>query len=195
VPSALKPLKSSLKGRRIRALDVGAGVGRVTCDVLLHLVSDVVLLEPVTPFIQEALTRAKASASDKAAPPNLARKGLAEGSKSVTFVQGTLQDFEPSQPLRNPNVQLLERIGFQSSDDTDSGFDVLWCQWCLGHLSDADLLLFMQRCQSAQRSSDNSLIMVKENVCSDGPDGEPRSAFDEQDSSITRYTLRWDLRL
>ena len=57
VPSAARPLKPT-PARRFRALDLGAGVGRVTSDTLLPLVSDVVLLEPVESLIRHTETRA-----------------------------------------------------------------------------------------------------------------------------------------
>jgi protein N-terminal methyltransferase len=49
VNSALRRLDAEEKGKqmRCRALDVGGGVGRTTKDVLLHLVDEVILLEPV----------------------------------------------------------------------------------------------------------------------------------------------------
>jgi protein N-terminal methyltransferase len=49
VASSLRRL-SEVKGpesSRTRALDVGGGVGRTTQDVLLHLVDEVILVEPV----------------------------------------------------------------------------------------------------------------------------------------------------
>ena len=71
--------------------------------------------------------------------------------------------------------------------ETDSGFDVIWCQWCLGHLSDEDLVAFFRRCPAALRNKDEGLIVVKENLCQDGDDGSARVSFDEADSSLTRY--------
>lgn len=168
-------------------MDVGAGVGRVTCDVLLHLVSDVVLLEPVSQFIQEALQRCRSSAADPALPANIAWKGIANKTKSVTFIQGTLQAFDAAKPLISGGTR-LDRVGFQpSEDDLESGFDVVWCQWCLGHLSDPDLVEFFRKSRLALRESPRSLIVVKENVCSNHSDGSARSSFDEEDSSLTRY--------
>ncbi|KAF5377034.1 hypothetical protein D9757_007728 [Collybiopsis confluens] len=198
VPSALKPLQTPPKIRQIRALDVGAGVGRVTSDVLLHLFDAACLLEPVTPFIQEALQNARKSVSG-----NPSRKyaihwpGLAEQTKSVTFLQGTLQAFDPSHPLSSSSVTFLERVGHHPDPDNplsdiDSGFDVVWCQWCLGHLNDKDLVDFLKRSYAALRDrgtsghNGKSIIVVKENVCSDAEDGGPRTVFDEQDSSFTR---------
>ncbi|KAF8651419.1 hypothetical protein AX16_004722 [Volvariella volvacea WC 439] len=214
VPSAFKPLESPNppQKRRIRALDVGAGVGRVTSDVLLHLADDVTLLEPVEQFVQEALRRGRASASLLAAvntDPSTSQdkqqesdqevnerkpwKGLANSTKSVTFLQGTLQSFDPLYPHR---VDFLDRVGFQPQrpqDEIGMGFDVIWCQWCLGHLSDKDLVEFFKRCYAALRDKEKgrSLIVVKENLCVDTEDGRPDAVFDEQDSSLTRSDLAW----
>lgn len=204
VPSSLKPLESPPKARTIRALDVGAGVGRVTSDVLLHLVDTVCLLEPVTPFIQQALDNARKSATEKSSTTKghaIHWPGLAEQTKSVTFVQGTLQAFNPLHPLvsrvQSSPTTFLDRVGNHPDPndpifDIDSGFDVIWCQWCLGHLNDEDLVSFLQRSYTALRDqgtdghNGKSVIVVKENVCSDASDGGPRTVFDEEDSSFTR---------
>ncbi|KAF9013867.1 methyltransferase domain-containing protein [Cyathus striatus] len=192
VPSAFKPLNSTSSSHRIRALDVGAGIGRVTADTLLHLVDDVVLLEPVDGFVQEALSRAQDSATGTSTVDRPAWNGLADKSKSVTILQGTLQEFDPLNPHR---AKFLDRVGYQPprpQDDIGIGFDVIWCQWCLGHLSDDDLVAFLRRCQAALRvtKKGRSLIVVKENVCSD-LNGSPDTVFDEQDSSLTRSDLAW----
>ncbi|KAJ6630860.1 alpha-N-methyltransferase NTM1 [Mycena sp. CBHHK59/15] len=191
VPSAIRPL-SPPPPRRTRSLDVGAGIGRVTADVLLHLFADVVLLEPVDNFIQEALARGRASSA--AAPQERGQhpwKGIADGSKSVTFLRGTLQDFDPAAPHR---ADTLDRVGYAPpTTDAVSGFDVVWCQWCLGHLSDTDLAAFLRRSRAALREpkKGRSLIVVKENLCSDDADGAPRIVFDEEDSSLTRSDMAW----
>jgi protein N-terminal methyltransferase len=206
VPSALKPLSSRhqpppLKAaqNRVRALDVGAGVGRVTADVLLHLVDDVVLLEPVAPLIEQAIAAGRASASviekdAKGAYGHGRWKGIADKTKSVTFIQGTLQTFDPSNISVDQGSALIlhDRVGFtpDTASDLQTPFDVLWCQWCLGHLSEEDLIIFLQQCKAALRDS-QSLIVVKENLCSDMPNGEPRIVFDESDSSLTRSDMAW----
>jgi len=189
VPSALRPLNPLT--RRTRALDVGAGIGRVTADVLLHLVSDVVLLEPVDNFIQEALARGRASVSPPT-PPTPGQhpwRGIADNSKSVTFLRGTLQDFDPARPH---HATTLDRVGYTPTQtDAVNGFDVVWCQWCLGHLSDPDLAAFLRRSRAALREPGRSIIVVKENLCSDEPDGSACIVFDEQDSSLTRSDRAW----
>lgn len=190
--------------RRTRALDVGAGVGRVTADVLLHLVSDVVLVEPVEPFVKEAFRRGKASESPSRSGSFSAIekdsqnerefvpwKGIADKTKSVSFVQATLQDFDPTHPAPPSNadkVRILGRVGHVPSPtqgDLGDGFDVVVCQWCLGALSDADLVAFFQKCKAALRDPTRGLILVKENLCSEK--GEPRAVFDASDSSLTRF--------
>lgn len=201
VPSSTRPLSlppsSSPPAKRIRALDVGAGVGRVTSDVLLHLAHDVVLLEPVAPFVHEAARRARASAAGTLATDagHAPWKGLADSTRSVTLLQGTLQAFVPARPLEG--ATLLDRVGYappqsdaHGDDETESKFDVVWCQWCLGHLSDADLVSFFRRCRDALRDPQESVVVVKENLCKDGEGGEaPRMVFDESDSSLTRCVV------
>ncbi|KAL0071359.1 hypothetical protein AAF712_001216 [Marasmius tenuissimus] len=199
VPSALKPLKPPLLNLPLRALDVGAGVGRVTRDTLLYLIPHVVLLEPVNPFIQQALSTARSS-SDLSTPKTSRWPGLADKSKSVTFIECTLQHCDPSRPLSNSkSAKFLDRVGFTPEEgplaDIDTGFDVIWCQWCLGHLKDDDLIAFFKRCHGALRADNGfpgrSLIVVKENVCSNTADGGPRTVFDEEDSSFTRSDMAW----
>ena len=66
-------------------------------------------------------------------------------SKSVTFLQGTLQDFVPARPLQTATS--WARVGYKNplSVDDNTGFDVVWCQWCLSYMTDADLIAFLKR--------------------------------------------------
>ena len=168
----------------------------MTQTVLLPLVHDVVLLEPVSTFIAEAQRLASSW------------RGIADASKSVTFIQGTLQMYDPSSSyasspsVRTPgatsaaSIQVLGRVGYNPEQPIEQGFDVIWCQWCLGHLSDADLVFFFKRCKAALRTKEErpspfafeypGVIVVKENVCPDADDGGPDSVWDEEDSSFTR---------
>lgn len=148
---------------------------------------DVILLEPVESFIQQAYAAGRASAHSGEAtePTTIPWKGIKEATKSVTFLQGTLQSFGPSHPLA---TKLIGRVGHIPSDsaDPDTAVDITWCQWCLGHLSDVDLIAFLKRCKAALRDESRSLIVVKENLCRDDEDGGPRTVFDDMDSSLTR---------
>ncbi|KAF7976336.1 hypothetical protein HWV62_7070 [Athelia sp. TMB] len=194
VRSAIRPLAPTPIEHRIRAIDVGAGIGRVTSTVLLHLVEDVVLLEPVESFIQEAYAAGSASTSEAGPKPPASRwKGIKDNKKSVSFLQGTLQEFDPTSALAHSKV--IGRVGYtptpQAMSDINDKLDVAWCQWCLGHLSDVDLVAFLKRCHAALREGGRSLIIVKENLCRDADDGGPRTVFDDQDSSLTRSDMAW----
>ena len=57
-------------------------------------------------------------------------------------------------------------------------FDVIWVQWCLGHLTDDDFVTFFGRCAAGLRKE--GLIVVKENNCKEG------FIVDKDDSSLTR---------
>ncbi|OSX65299.1 hypothetical protein POSPLADRAFT_1039033 [Postia placenta MAD-698-R-SB12] len=193
VPSAIRPLDATeTLPRRTRVLEVGAGIGRVTADVLLHLASDIVLVEPVESLVQEALKRGRASemAASKTNGTSIEWKGIAGKSKSVTFIQDTLQGMDPLRPSKSDKV--LGRVGYiPQEDDLDASFDVVWCQWCLGSLSDADLVSFLKHSQAALRDPAKGLIIVKENCCTDADDGGPSTVYDETDSSLTRSDLAW----
>ncbi|KAI9817386.1 MAG: Alpha N-terminal protein methyltransferase 1 [Thelocarpon impressellum] len=60
-------------------------------------------------------------------------------------------------------------------------YDLMWNQWCLGHLTDAQLVAYLQRSAAALRKG--GWVVVKENL-SNTPDGS--DIFDELDNSVTR---------
>ena len=112
-------------------------------------------------------------------------KGISDKSTSVTFLQAGLQQFDPAHPEQN--TKFIGRLGYEGP--TEEVFDVIWCQWCLGHLSDEELVAFLRKAQKALRPKTEGFIIVKENLCSDGPDKSPRTVYDEEDSSLTRYVV------
>ncbi|KAF2964850.1 hypothetical protein GQX73_g8716 [Xylaria multiplex] len=71
-------------------------------------------------------------------------------------------------------------------DQADNlSYDVIWNQWCLGHLTDTQLEEYLQRCKSVLSVGEDGkvigIIVVKENMSTS--DGD---LFDETDSSVTR---------
>ena len=60
-------------------------------------------------------------------------------------------------------------------------YDLIWNQWCLGHLTDKELVGYLKRCKEALTV--DGWIIIKENISSnlDGTD-----IFDATDSSVTR---------
>jgi protein N-terminal methyltransferase len=69
--------------------------------------------------------------------------------------------------------------GLQNWVPETEKYDVIWIQWVLGHLTDADLISLLKRCKRALKS--NGVIVIKENAVSS-------KAFlvDNEDSSVTR---------
>ncbi|KAF7113842.1 hypothetical protein CNMCM5793_004897 [Aspergillus hiratsukae] len=60
-------------------------------------------------------------------------------------------------------------------------YDLIWTQWCVGHLTDVQLLEYVKRCRAAL--TETGIMVVKENQSTD-INGE--DMFDEEDSSVTR---------
>ena len=56
---------------------------------------------------------------------------------------------------------------------------LIWCQWCVGHLPDEELVAFFLRCK--QGLQPNGTIVVKENNTQVLEDD-----YDDEDSSVTR---------
>lgn len=129
-------------GRNL-ALDCGAGIGRVSINLLMPHFKKVDLVEQDEKFIYTA-------------------KELigANNPKLGTLYQIGLQDFTPQKE-----------------------YDVIWCQWVLGHLDDYDLIAFLERCSKSL--TQNGVILIKENVA----DWE-EIEYHEDDFSVTRpYAL------
>lgn len=115
----LTPSPPSRPPYRLTALDVGAGIGRVTNTVLFPLFDDVVLAEPVAHFISEAhraaaagewreIPRIGGKIRDEAEAKENTRRG-AEWNKSrgkrVWFVQAGLQQLDPAYPARGNAIE------------------------------------------------------------------------------------------
>ncbi|ESO08956.1 hypothetical protein HELRODRAFT_185381 [Helobdella robusta] len=67
--------------------------------------------------------------------------------------------------------------GLQDFQPEPYKYDVIWCQWVLGHLTDDDLVSFFQKCRLALTA--DGLIIFKENV-------SMNAEFDKLDSSYVR---------
>jgi protein N-terminal methyltransferase len=65
-------------------------------------------------------------------------------------------------------------------------YDLIWNQWCLGHLTDMQLVDYLKKCGRAV--AERGWIVVKENLSTD-LDG--RDIYDDIDSSVTRSDLKF----
>lgn len=134
----LKPTPGTLT-----ALDCGAGIGRVTKNLLIKYFKSVDLVEQDATFVNKA--------------------------NQYLSVEGKL----------HPKIGEIYNEGLQTFQPTTAKYDVIWCQWVLGHLTDEDLANFFRRCILSLKP--NGCLIIKENCA-------PNNDFtiDSEDSSVTR---------
>ncbi|WWC86522.1 uncharacterized protein L201_001399 [Kwoniella dendrophila CBS 6074] len=211
-------IPSSAPEHRRVVLDVGAGIGRVSRHVLLPLFDDVVLLEPVEKFVKEGYRSAlKGEWRDLPILPEQPNGNdelelelykeqkrrfdnqQKQKQKRVRFIKRGLQNLDPKFPVDDQ----AQEIGLVSSPNNGNQkekqgcmadeiiYDVIWCQWCLGHMSHDDLIAFLRASRAALRDGDENFIFVKENCCDDAAGGVGQEFLDEEDSSLTRSHQKW----
>lgn len=79
-----------------------------------------------------------------------------------------------------PGVRSVFNIGLEEWVPSDGvKYELVWTQWCVGHLTDEQLVQYLERCKSVL--TPEGLIVVKENLSTSGVD-----VFDDVDSSVTR---------
>ena len=128
-----------------RAVDCGAGIGRVTIGLLCRVASIVDVVEPVDEFTLNVSEGEEFAA-------------LREKGKIGRIYNIGLESWNPKGP-----------------------YDLIWNQWCLGQLKDAQLEEYLRRCISSLAPS--GYVVVKENMSTDS---EAKDIFDATDSSVTR---------
>ena len=82
-----------------------------------------------------------------------------------------------SEPGSSCRVNFL-LLPLQELEVKANRYDVVWIQWCIGHLTDDDCVEFLKTC--ARSLKPNGMILVKENNARRG------FVLDKEDSSITR---------
>ncbi|KAJ2990387.1 hypothetical protein NUW58_g2978 [Xylaria curta] len=88
-----------------------------------------------------------------------------EGKKGIrTIFNVGLEDWEPVQGVQ---------------------YDLVWTQWCAGHLTNEQFVRYLKQCKAALNKEDG-LIIIKENTSTSGTD-----VFDPVDSSVTREDRRF----
>jgi len=155
VLSAEAQAEAAAGKRSLVALDCGAGVGRVTEQTLLPHFTEVDLLEPCAHFLDKARENLSEAA---AAGGGRKRAQPAALGRAVSFFQEPLEDFTPA----------------------EGRYDVIWIQWCVGHLTDADFLAFVERNRRGLKPG--GVFVVKENNCA----ASSKFVVDKEDSSVTR---------
>jgi protein N-terminal methyltransferase len=144
-----------------RVADCGAGIGRITKGLLLGVSKRVDVVEPVKKFTDELVQSLG----------NGEYAGDGDGSEGKGQVGEVIN------------------LGLQDWTPEPASYDVIWNQWCLGHLTDAQLVVYLQRCKEGLRQlgeggeASGSWIVVKENLSTDI---HHKDIYDEEDSSVTR---------
>ncbi|KAF9998826.1 hypothetical protein BGZ79_007515 [Entomortierella chlamydospora] len=132
-------------------LDCGAGIGRVTKQVLIKAFDHVDLVENCAAFVKQA-------------KEEYLKEEIELGRVGEVRCSG------------------LQNVNFEGTS-WEGRFDVIWCQWVLGHLTEADLIAFFKRCKKGLKPG--GMIFVKENNAKVG------IVIDEEDSSMTRSDQVW----
>ncbi|OTB20270.1 hypothetical protein K445DRAFT_312702 [Daldinia sp. EC12] len=125
-----------------RALEGGAGIGRITQGLLLDVAETVDVVEPIAKF--------------------------------TVALEG------------QPGVGQIHNVGLEEWQPEDGAqYDLVWNQWCLGHLTDQQLEDYLRRCSTVlsvgEDGKTKGVIVVKENLSTSDQD-----LFDEEDSSVLR---------
>ncbi|KAJ3670037.1 hypothetical protein LUZ60_010361 [Juncus effusus] len=145
------PVRFGKEKRRLVALDCGSGIGRVTKNLLLRHFNEVDLVEPVSHFLETARENLSQNSDN-----NMQEE---ESHKASNFFCIPLQEFTPE----------------------TGRYDVIWIQWCIGHLTDQDFISFFKRAKAGLKP--NGFFIVKENISRTG------FVLDKDDQSITRSDL------
>lgn len=84
-----------------------------------------------------------------------------------------------------PGVRHIFNVGLEEwAPAADAPpYNLVWVQWCLGHLTDEQLVRCLRRCAAALAPG-TGVIVVKENLSTSGED-----VFDPVDSCVTRFVL------
>jgi protein N-terminal methyltransferase len=65
-------------------------------------------------------------------------------------------------------------------------YDLIWTQWCVGHLTDSQLIQYVSRCRDSLTES--GIMVIKENLSTDAGD---QDMYDDEDSSVTRTDAKF----
>ena len=95
------------------------------------------------------------------------------------FLTKAKENLSAASPSSNGGARVNFLLqGLQDVEAKANRYDVVWIQWCIGHLTDDDCVDFLRVC--AQSLRPQGMIIVKENNARRG------FVLDKDDSSITR---------
>lgn len=148
------------------------------------------------------------STSAKEAPPRLARAadcGAGVGRVTNGFLLNVADVVDIVEPVAKFTDALatqgtvagegkgkvgdIVNLGLQDWRPASGAYDLIWNQWCLGHLTDAQLVEYLERCKDGLvADTPAAWIVVKENLSTDAWN---KDIYDEVDSSVTRSDVKF----
>ncbi len=146
------------------ALEAGAGIGRVTCNLLASMCARIDVIEPIKQFTD-----------------------VFTGPESPL-----VQDHQLCRiwnlPLQQWTQDSKPDLEFEALDDGGARvqYDLIYNQWCLHLLPLSDLVIYLQKL--IPLLAPHGWIIVKENISTDAF-GE--DIFDPDESSVTRSDVNW----
>ncbi|KAL5117742.1 hypothetical protein ACEQ8H_004352 [Pleosporales sp. CAS-2024a] len=159
---AKTPTSKTPLPRLERVADCAAGIGRVTTGLLLGVAHRVDVVEPVKKFT-DALVQS-----------------LGNGEHAYAGHDGVSNDGKGQ-------VGEVINLGLQDWIPQPGAYDLIWNQWCLGHLTDTQLLVYLERCKAGLRPPSDgeevsgACVIVKENLSR-----HMHYMYDKTDSTVTR---------
>jgi protein N-terminal methyltransferase len=159
---------------------------------LIHFhLSTLQTFDPSSPFTSSVASREKLSKRAKLSASSLGQSSIKPLFESTYSILDEGDNFE--------------KIEEDGAAIEPVKYDVVWCQWCLQHLSDKDLIAFLIRAKASllqprEPHSETStailngagIIVVKENVLRDEADGSEKVWYDDEDHSITRTSNAYE---
>lgn len=161
------------------------------------------------------LRRGRANASSKEPLPPLQRVadcGAGIGRITKGLLLGVSEKVDVVEPVKKFTDELVQslaseeqkegrgqlgeviNLGLQDWIPESGTYDVIWNQWCLGHLTDAQLVVYLERCKQGLKPATEgqdtfrSCIIVKENMSTDI---KHKDIYDDEDSSVTRSDAKF----
>lgn len=101
------------------------------------------------------------------------RRALHARARAAQYVEEARRQLQ-----QRPQMRHFLCVGLQGFVPEPRSYDVIWVQWCVGHLPCDDLVAFLRRCRDGLR--DGGVLVLKENIAKSG------FLFDDEDGSVTR---------
>lgn len=169
----------SRKSKKLkRGVDCGAGIGRVTDGFLRNVCETVDVVEPVAKFAEVIGKGPLVRRRKKEITPTTTTDADESANNDTTKVPE--KEEEEEERKEEGVVENIYITGLETWTPTEK-YDLIWNQWCVGHLTNAQLTTYLQR--AANVLTPNGILVLKENISTDS---EGRDIYDEVDSSVTR---------